>query len=112
LQFLQRGAFTKKQIKHIEAVLDTAGQTLNPPAKKLLEDLLPPDVAEDHANIIKELDEKQGFIKTVFRYYAVEGAVGMSEIDTMGVQQFAGFCKECKIKLGNKTEVSSQTISQ
>ena len=105
VQFLQRGSFTKKQIKHIEAVLDTAGQTLNPPAKKLLEELLPPDVAEDHANIIKELDEKQGFIKTVFRYYAVEGAVGMSEIDTMSKNALTELCKECKIKLGNKTEI-------
>ena len=71
----------------------------------MLEKMLPPDVLEDHEKLIKLFDEQQGFIKTIFRYYAVEGAVGMSEVDTMGVQQFAGFCKECNIKLSSKTEI-------
>lgn len=105
LQFIQRGTFSRKQVKHIEAVLDADDATLNPPAQALLQGMLPPEIAQDHAKMIEMFDEKQGFIKTIFRYYAVEGAVGMSEIDTMGVQQFAGFCKECHIKLGSKTEI-------
>lgn len=107
---MQRTTCTKKQIRHIQTVLDTSDATLNPPARALLEKMLPPDVREDHAQLIKLFDEQQGFIKTIFRYYAVEGAVGMSEVDSMGVQQFAGFCKECHIKLSNKAEIDQVFI--
>ena len=33
------------------------------------------------------MEEDQGYFKTVFKWYCVEGAVGMSEIDTMGKAQ-------------------------
>ena len=104
LNFLKRSTTPKKDIKRIEDVLGDDG-LLSQPAKELLQSLMPPDVAEDWANIVKLFDSEQGFFRTVFRYYAVEGAVGMSDIDTMGVQQWSGFCRECKIKLGSKTEI-------
>ena len=70
---------------------------LGPEHVALLRSITPPDPLEDWQGILKVLDEEVGFLKTIFRFYCLEGKTGGQDVETMGMAQFGKFCKACTI---------------
>lgn len=75
---------------------------------ELLEQLLPPEPRADWDRIVAFLTKEQGYIKTVFRWYALQGTVGSDDVEDMGSQQFLKFAKE--IKLINKKALPAHVV--
>ena len=99
ISMLRRNDVAEKTVKAVESTLEASG-AISTTSWEMLLKLCPEDSAVDWENVLRVLDLEQGYFKTVFRWYCVEGAVGMSEIDTMGKGQFDNFAKECRIRGG------------
>jgi Ca2+-binding EF-hand superfamily protein len=63
----------------------------------LLMGICPPAPADDWAAMLVILEEEQGFLKTVFRFYCMEGSQGKAEASSMTLIQFGKFVKAAKI---------------
>jgi hypothetical protein len=92
---LKRTDLPKKTVKQVEEALGDGHMDEEDTA--LLMSLCPPSPTDDWDAILVLLNEDQGFIKTVFRFYCVEGATGNTNIDSMGLVQFSKFAKACKM---------------
>ena len=49
-------------------------------------------------------------MKTLFRFYALAGTVGMDDVEDMGIGQFKNFAKE--IQVMNKTDLNAGGIDR
>ena len=63
----------------------------------LLRSVCPPDAMEDWKNMLDIIEEEQGYIKMVFRYYCMEGSVGKAEGKSMTLVQFGKFAQAVQI---------------
>ena len=65
--------------------------------RKALEAICPPSPPEDWRSILELLELEQGYLKTVFRYYCMEGSVGKEAAGAMTLLQFSKFSQAAKI---------------
>lgn len=65
--------------------------------RALLMSICPPGPADDWAAMLVVLEEEQGFLKTVFRFYCMEGSQGKSAASSMTLIQFGKFVKASKV---------------
>jgi hypothetical protein len=97
---LQRSGLPKKQKERVrEAILANceSGEPLSEEDMALLKAITPPAPQDDWKEIIKTMDEEVGFLKTIFRFFCLEGKTGNADVETMGMSQFSKFCKACNI---------------
>lgn len=63
---------------------------------ELLEELLPPEPREDWERLLVFLTAEQGYIKTIFRWYALQGTVGSDDVEVSRTNRGGcGRCCEC-----------------
>jgi hypothetical protein len=88
---------------------------------ELMNSLLPPEPYNDWMRILhpservegtedQSLEGNYGYMRTLFRRYAVEGTVGMDDVEDMGIGQFKNFAKE--IQIMNKTDLNAGAIDR
>ena len=88
---------------------------------ELMNSLLPPEPYDDWMRILhpsertdgtgdQSLEGNYGYVRTLFRRYAVEGTVGMDDDEDMGIGQFKNFAKE--IQIMNKTDLNAGAIDR
>ena len=109
---LKRSGVHPTTVKKVKQELDKG--ELDEEALQVLKSITPPDPSDDWKVILEVLDREQGFLKTIFRFYCLEGSSGMEDVETMGMGQFSRFakavhivCKEDKAKMQTAVMVST-----
>ena len=111
LRLLRRGigGHSRKRVAEMERVLTAQpssnsqsgggvkhhglGRTTTHSPQELLRSLRPPDAAEDWAAVVEYFREEQGYLKTVFKHYALDAG----DLELLGLNPWRRLCKECRI---------------
>jgi hypothetical protein len=63
----------------------------------LLHSICPPDPSSDWDSLLKLLEEEQGYLKMIHRFYSMEGSVGKAEGKSMTLVQFGKFIQKMEV---------------
>ena len=88
---------------------------------QLMHSLLPPEPIDDWRRILhppentddtedQSLEGNYGYLRTLFRHYAVEGTVGTDDVEDLTIGQFKVFAKD--IQIMNKTDLNAGAIDR
>ena len=116
---MKRAGHSKQTLKTVEDALGDGD--LDEDDKRILLSITPPEPIDDWLKILhntgtpegepdNSLEGNFGFIKTLFRYYALQGTVGMDDVEDMGQGQFKNFAKE--IRVMDKKTLDAGTIDR
>lgn len=107
LNLLRRTHICPADMKKAEQMLKGKTLPLEPEARELLRQLRPLDAADDHKKLIDFLIQEQGYLRIIFRQYAL---MGSGDIDLLGLNPFRQLCKDIKLSDKRKSGVSKQTF--
>jgi hypothetical protein len=77
----------------------------------LLLALCPPEPREDWEQILECLERDFGYLKTVFRYYSLQGAAD-GDVDSCGKGQFSAYAREIQVLDKKSTDLNAGQIDR
>ena len=103
---MKRAGHDKQMLKALDEALGDGD--LDEEDKAMLLSICPPEPIDDWERLLFgtgrdeskpdcSLSAQHGYIKSLFRWYAVKGTVGMDDVEDMGKGQFKNFAKEIKM---------------
>eukprot|EP01048_Picozoa_sp_COSAG05_P005027 COSAG05_NODE_289_length_12065_cov_9.271519_4_plen_655_part_00 len=88
------GKYGKTMVKKVQAALGDGD--LSEEDMALLRSLCPPEPRDDWDRIVASFQSEFGYLKTLFRYYALQGS-GDGDGDDMGKGQFSAYAAEIQV---------------
>ena len=107
---LGNSPFGKKMVKKVvEALSDN---DLSEEDMDLLESILPPEPIDDWKRILENFEKEFGFLKTLFRFYALQGTSGDDDVEDMGKQQFLDYAAEIQVLDKSSVDLNAGCIDR
>ena len=103
MRYLRRACVPEETQNIIRTALEDGD--MDEDDRKALESICPPSPPEDWRSILELLELEQGYLKTVFRYYCMEGSVGKEAAGAMTLLQFSKFSQAAKIPAKGRVDL-------
>ena len=85
----------KKLVKRVHCAL--SDDELSEEDIALLQSICPPEARDDWERIIVHFQKEFTFLKTLFRFYALQGTEGSEAVESMGKNNFASYAQEIAV---------------